>query len=380
MKGGAAGKREFPRRGGVARDRREGLGRSPTGLLYAGQVDPDQSREDTGKEKLPCAGRNFYRRGYDIMSKVTIIGAGNVGATIANDLATMGIASEIVLIDINKEKAFGEAMDIYQGVTFAYPAYVRSGDYEDAAGSDLVVITSGIARRPNQTRLDLIQTNTKIIKDITPQIVAHAPDAVYVIVSNPVDILTYVFHKISGIPESRIVGSGTALDTARLQAELGRRFHISPKNVHAYVYGEHGDSSFVPWSLARIANNTIEQHYNLVKGKEPFDWNGNYGEVEDFIRKSGAQVIKAKGATFYAVAMSVCHICKCILSGIGTSLTVSAMMHGEYGIDDVCLSTLAVVDDCGIRYKIINELTDDEVAKLRHSADCLKEVIKQIEI
>ena len=269
------------------------------------------------------------------MSKVTIIGAGNVGATIANDLATMGIASEIVLIDINKEKAFGEAMDIYQGVTFAYPAYVRSGDYEDAAGSDLVVITSGIARRPNQTRLDLIQTNTKIIKDITPQIVAHAPNAVYVIVSNPVDILTYVFHKISGIPESRIVGSGTALDTARLQAELGRRFHISPKNVHAYVYGEHGDSSFVPWSLARIANNTIEQHYRLVTGKEPFDWNGNYEEVEDFIRKSGAQVIKAKGATFYAVAMSVCHICKCILSGIGTSLTVSSMMHGEYGIDDV---------------------------------------------
>ena len=314
------------------------------------------------------------------MSKVTIIGAGNVGATIANDLATMGIASEIVLIDINKEKAFGEAMDIYQGVTFAYPAYVRSGDYEDAAGSDLVVITPGIARRPNQTRLDLIQTNTKIIKDITPQIVAHAPNAVYVIVSNPVDILTYVFHKISGIPESRIVGSGTALDTARLQAELGRRFHISPKNVHAYVYGEHGDSSFVPWSLARIANNTIEQHYRLVTGKEPFDWNGNYEEVEDFIRKSGAQVIKAKGATFYAVAMSVCHICKCILSGIGTSLTVSSMMHGEYGIDDVCLSTLAVVDDCGIRYKIINELTDDEVAKLRHSADCLKEVIGQIEI
>ena len=161
---------------------------------------------------------------------------------------------------------------------------------------------------------------------------------------------------------------------------MGRRFHISPKNVHAYVYGEHGDSSFVPWSLARIANNTIEQHYRLVTGKEPFDWNGNYEEVEDFIRKSGAQVIKAKGATFYAVAMSVCHICKCILSGIGTSLTVSSMMHGEYGIDDVCLSTLAVVDDCGIRYKIINELTDDEVAKLRHSADCLKEVIGQIEI
>ena len=314
------------------------------------------------------------------MSKVTIIGAGSVGSTIANDMVTMGIASEIVLIDINQEKAFGEAMDIYQGVTFAYPASVRSGDYADAAGSDVVVITSGVARKPGQTRLDLIQINTKILKEITPQIVAHAPEAVYVIVSNPVDILTYVFHKISGIPESRIVGSGTVLDTARLQAELGRRFHISPKNVHAYVYGEHGDSSFVPWSLARITNNTIEEHKRLVTGKEDFGWDGDYDAVEEFVRKSGAQVIKAKGATFYAVAMSVCHICKCILSGIGTSLTVSAMMHGEYGIDDVCLSTLALVDDCGIRYKIINELTDEEVAKLRHSAECLKEVIRQVEI
>mgnify|MGYP005811013841 FL=1 len=314
------------------------------------------------------------------MSKVTIIGAGNVGATIANDLVTMGIASEIVLIDINKEKAFGEALDIYQGVSFCAPAIVRTGEYPDAKDSDIVVITSGIARKPGQTRLDLIQTNTKIIKDIAPQVVAHAPNAIYVIVSNPVDILTYVFQKISGLPESRIIGSGTSLDTARLQAELARRFNISPKNVHAYVYGEHGDSSFIPWSLVHIANNPIEEYKRLVAGKENIEWNGDYEEVEDYVRKSGAQVIKAKGATFYAVAMSVCNLCKCILSGIGTALTVSTMMHGEYGIDDVCLSTLAVVDRNGLRYKILNELTDEEVAKLRHSADCLKEVIGQIEI
>ena len=314
------------------------------------------------------------------MSKVTIIGAGNVGATIANDLVTMGIASEIVLIDINKEKAFGEALDIYQGVSFCAPAIVRTGEYPDAKDSDIVVITSGIARKPGQTRLDLIQTNTKIIKDIAPQVVAHAPNAIYVIVSNPVDILTYVFQKVSGLPESRIIGSGTSLDTARLQAELARRFNISPKNVHAYVYGEHGDSSFIPWSLVHIANNPIEEYKRLVAGKENIEWNGDYEEVEDYVRKSGAQVIKAKGATFYAVAMSVCNLCKCILSGIGTALTVSTMMHGEYGIDDVCLSTLAVVDRNGLRYKILNELTDEEVAKLRHSADCLKEVIGQIEI
>ena len=314
------------------------------------------------------------------MSKITIVGAGNVGATIANDMVVMGIASEIVLIDINKEKAFGEALDIYQGVSFCPPAIVRTGEYEDAKGSDIVVITSGIARKPGQTRLDLIQTNTKIIKDIAGQIVAAAPDAVYVIVSNPVDILTYVFQKISGLPENRIIGSGTSLDTARLQAELARRFHISAKNVHAYVYGEHGDSSFVPWSLVHIANNPIEEYKRLVNDKESFDWNGDYDEVEDYVRKSGAQVIKAKGATFYAVAMSVCNICKSILTGIGTALTVSTMMHGEYGIDDVCLSTLALVDRGGLRYKILNKLTDEEIAKLHHSADCLKEVIKQIEI
>ena len=314
------------------------------------------------------------------MSKITIVGAGNVGASIANDLVTMGIASEIVLVDINKEKAFGEALDIYQGVSFCAPAIVRDGDYPAAKDSDIVVITSGIARKPGQTRLDLIQTNTKIIKDIAPQIVAQAPNAIYVIVSNPVDILTYVFQKISGLPENRIIGSGTSLDTARLQAELARRFNISAKNVHAYVYGEHGDSSFVPWSLVHIANNPIEEYKKLVAGKEQIDWNGDYEEVEEYVRKSGAQVIKAKGATFYAVAMSVCNICKCILSGIGTALTVSTMMHGEYGIDDVCLSTLAMVDRNGLRYKILNELTDEEVAKLRHSADCLKEVIQQIEI
>ena len=314
------------------------------------------------------------------MSKITIIGAGNVGATIANDLVTMGIASEIVLIDINKEKAFGEALDIYQGVSFCPPAIVRTGEYPDAAGSDIVIVTSGIARKPGQTRLDLIQTNTKIIKDIAPQIVAHAPDAIYVIVSNPVDILTYVFQKISGLPERHIIGSGTSLDTARLEAELARRFHISPKNVHAYVYGEHGDSSFVPWSLVHIANNSIEEYKKLVAGQEDIDWNGDYDEVEEYVRTSGAQVIKAKGATFYAVAMSVCNICKSILTGIGTALTVSTMMHGEYGIEDVCLSTLALVDDGGLRYKILNELTEEEVAKLRHSADCLKDVIRQIEI
>jgi len=312
------------------------------------------------------------------MSKISVIGAGNVGATVANDLMVQGVASEIVLIDINKKKAMGEALDIYQGAPFHSPAIVRSGDYDDAAGSDIVVITCGIARKPGMSRLDLAQTNVNILKDVAKNVVAYAPNAVYVIVSNPVDILTYVFHKVSGLPEHQIVGSGTILDTSRLQSELARRFCISPKNVHAHVYGEHGDSSFVPWSLATIANNHIDVYKDNSPDKARIHWNRDYEDVETFVKKSGGIVIENKGATFYAVAMSVCHICKCIFNGAGTALTVSTMMHGEYGVEDVCLSTLALVDRSGVRGKILNKLTDEEVQKLHASADKLKSVIAQI--
>jgi len=314
------------------------------------------------------------------MSKITVIGAGSVGATVANDLMVQGVASEIVLVDINTKKAFGEALDIYQGAPFHSPAIVRSGDYEDAADSDIVVITCGIARKPGMSRLDLAQTNVNILKDVAKGVVPHAPKAIYVIVSNPVDVLTYVFHKISGVPENQIIGSGTILDTSRLQSELAKRFHISPKNVHAHVYGEHGDSSFVPWSLATIANNHVDVYKENSPDKDVIDWNKDYEEVETFVKKSGGVIIENKGATFYAVAMSVCHICKCIYNGAGTALTVSTMMHGEYGVEDVCLSTLALVDRKGVRGKILNKLTDEEIAKLQNSANKLKEVIAQIQL
>ena len=314
------------------------------------------------------------------MSKITVIGAGNVGATIANDLMIQGVASEIILVDVNKKKAYGEALDIYQGAPFFSPVIVRSGDYEDAHGSDIVVITCGIARKPGMSRLDLAQTNVNIIKDVAASVVPYAPNAIYVIVSNPVDVLTYVFHKVSGLPENQIIGSGTILDTSRLQSELARRFCISPKNVHAHVYGEHGDSSFVPWSLAHIANNHIDAYKETSPDKDRIKWHQEYEEVEQFVKKSGGKIIENKGATFYAVAMSVCHICKCIFSTAGTALTVSTMMHGEYGVDDVCLSTLALVDRTGVRGKILNKLTDEEVAKLQASADKLKSVIAQVNI
>ena len=188
------------------------------------------------------------------MNKITIIGSGSVGSTIAYTLTVQGIASEIVMIDINEEKAKGEALDIRQGVPFCTPCSVYAGSYEDAKDSDIVIITSGIARKPGQTRLDLAQTNVNIIKSITPNITKYAPDAIYLFVSNPVDILTYTFCKCSGIPESRILGSGTILDTARLRARLSEYYQINQQNVHAYVLGEHGDSSFVPWSVANISN------------------------------------------------------------------------------------------------------------------------------
>ena len=313
------------------------------------------------------------------MSKISVIGAGSVGATVANDLMIQGVASEIVLIDVKKNKAMGEALDIYQGAPFHSPAIVRSGDYDDAENSDIVVITCGVARKPGMTRLDLAKTNVNILKDVAANVVPYAPKAIYVIVSNPVDILTYVFHKVSGLPENQIIGSGTILDTSRLQSELARRFYISPKNVHAHVYGEHGDSSFVPWSLVHIANNHVDSYKESSPDRDRIQWNRDYEEVEDFVKKSGGIIIANKGATFYAVAMSVCHICKCIYADAGTAVTVSTMMHGEYGVDDVCLSILHLVDRSGIRGKILNKLTEEEVQKLQMSADKLKSVIAQIE-
>ncbi|MBE6974003.1 MAG: L-lactate dehydrogenase [Ruminococcaceae bacterium] len=313
------------------------------------------------------------------MSKISVIGAGSVGATIANDLMIQGVASEIVLVDINKKKAIGEALDIYQGAPFCSPAVVRPGEYEDTAHSDIVIITCGIARKPGMTRLDLAQVNVNILKDVAANVVDYAPNAVYVIVANPVDVLTYVFHKISGIPENQIIGSGTILDTSRLQSALAKRFHISPKNVHAHVYGEHGDSQFVPWSLAHIANNHIDSYKEHSPDRDRIHWDKNYSEVEEFVKKSGAQIIENKGATFYAVAMSVCHICKCIYADAGTALTVSTMMHGEYGVSDVCLSTLTLVDRTGVRGKILNPLTEEEMAKMQASAQKLRSVIDQIQ-
>ena len=314
------------------------------------------------------------------MNKVSIIGTGSVGSTIAYTLTVMGLASEIVMIDINNEKALGEALDIRQGTPFCGACSIYAGDYRDAVNSDIVIVTSGIARKPGQSRLELAQTNVNITKQIIPEITKYAPDATYIIVSNPVDILTYTFYKMSGLPENRIIGSGTILDTARLRSRLSEYYNINQSNVHAYVFGEHGDSSFIPWSVANISNVPIKECKKLITTPGINTPELDFGEIEQYVRKSGARVIARKGATFYAVSVSVCHICKCLLGGIDTTMTVSTMMHGEYGIENVALSTLNMVGHDGVRGKVNVPMTDEEVTLLRKSADTLKDVISNLEI
>ena len=313
-------------------------------------------------------------------SKITIIGAGSVGSTIAYTLAHDEIASEIVLIDINKEKVEGEVMDIEQGTCFRSPVSLVAGDYADAKDSDIVIITSGIARKPGQTRIELTQTNVNILKSITPQIVKEAPDAKYIIVSNPVDIMTYVFTKISGLPENQIMGSGTILDTARLRYGLSEHFKVAQGNIHAYVFGEHGDTSFIPWTGAYISGLSTDEYYEEMKahGKDvkPLDKEA----MLEYVQKSGGKVIAKKGATFYAVSATVCQLVGLILAASDSLATVSSMLHGEYGIEDVCLSTLTLVGPNGIQGKVQMRMNKEEVALLRKSADALKEVIAQIEL
>lgn len=313
-------------------------------------------------------------------SKITIVGAGSVGATIAYTLAGEDIASEIVLIDINKEKVAGEVMDIEQGTCFRDPISIVAGEYKDAKDSDIVIITSGIARKSGQTRIELTQTNVNILKSITPQIVEAAPNALYVIVSNPVDIMTYVFTKISGLPEKQIIGSGTILDTARLKCGLSEHFGVAQRNIHAYVFGEHGDTSFIPWTGTYISGVSVDEFYGLMKsmGKDVKELDKE--EMLNYVQKSGGKIIANKGATFYAVSKAVCKLCNILLAASDSIVTVSSMMHGEYGIEDVCFSTLTLVGPDGVQGKVPMRMNKSEVECLRKSADALKSVIAQIDL
>lgn len=314
-------------------------------------------------------------------NKVTIIGAGSVGATIAYTLVVDSPVSEIVLVDINRDKAIGEALDIKQATPFLSSTRVYEGEYADAAGSDIVVITSGRGRKPGESRIDLTQSNVDIVKTIAPEIVKYAPNAIYIIVANPVDILTYVFCKVTGLPKSQVIGSGTILDTIRLRTRLSELYSINQKQVHAYVLGEHGDSSFVAWSTADITGIPLGDYDAALTNKNklpivPYE----RAEVEEYVRKSGGKIIAGKGATYYGIAASVCHIVKCLYSGADTVLTVSTLLEGEYGLSDVCLSLLTVIGNSGAITTLAPKLSDDELEKLHYSARVLKDVIAQVKL
>ena len=308
--------------------------------------------------------------------KVTIIGAGSVGATTAFALLARNAASEVVLIDINTEKALGEALDIKQATPFIDNCDIYAGSYCDAVDSDVVVITSGIGRKPGQTRLELVQTNVNIIKDISAEIIKYAPNAIYIIVANPVDILTYAFLKYTGLPKNQVFGTGTVLDTIRLRTRLAEIYNVNKQQVHANVLGEHGDTSFVSWSNATIAGVPLDEYRQAVVTPRSIPTEYTRADIETYVKKSGGKIISRKGCTVYGIGMSTTHIIKTLSGNSETALTVSSLHEGEYGICDVCLSSLSLVDSHGVRSIITQKLADEEIAKIRASAKALSDVIK----
>ena len=311
-----------------------------------------------------------------MQKKVTIIGAGSVGATTAFALLTRGAASEVVLIDINTEKALGEALDIKQATPFIDNCDIYAGSYQDAVGSDVVIITSGIGRKPGQTRLELVQTNVNIIKAIAAEIVKYAPNAIYLLVANPVDILTYAFLKYTGLPKNQVFGTGTVLDTIRLRTRLAEIYNVNKQQVHANVLGEHGDTSFVAWSTATIAGVPLDEYNAAIASGCHIPNEYKREDVETYVKKSGGKIISRKGCTVYGIGMTSTHIVKTLSGNADTALTVSSLHEGEYGISDVCLSSLSLVDRTGVKSILTQRLSDDEMRRMYESAEALKAVIR----
>jgi L-lactate dehydrogenase len=313
-------------------------------------------------------------------SKITVLGAGNVGATIAYTLVLEGLAAEVVLVDINKDKANGEAMDIVQGSAFYPSSKVIAGDYADTVDSDVVIVTVGSARKPGQSRIDLAQGNVRIIKSVMPQILKYAPDALYVVVSNPVDIITYTILKTTGLPENQVIGSGTLLDTARLRDNIAQSIGVSPKNIHSFVLGEHGDTSMIPWSLTAVGGIPMETYLASIRNKSENIHVPDKDAVLEDVHKAGGNVIRLKGATFYAIALVARRICEAIMRNGHSVLTCSTMMHGEYGVSDVCVSVPCIIGAGGIENIATPPMTAEEEAAFAASAASLKAIIAELDI
>ena len=305
--------------------------------------------------------------------KISIIGAGFVGSATAFALMNSGLATEIVIVDINKEKAEGEAMDLVHGVSFVKPLTIKSGEYKDTADSEIVIITAGAAQKPGETRLDLINKNYKIMSSIVPEVVKYNPSSILLVVSNPVDILTYIVYKLSGLPKEKVIGSGTVLDTSRLKFMLSEHFNVDARNIHTYIMGEHGDSEIATWSVTSIAGMSVDDYCkskcNKCQGVENL-------HIDDQVKNAAYEIIKRKGATYYAVALAVRRIVEAILRDENSILTVSSLLNGEYGIKDIYLGVPSIVCSSGVKDIIEVPLSNSELESLKASADKLKESLE----
>lgn len=304
--------------------------------------------------------------------KIAIIGAGYVGSTIAYAVMNRGFASRISLIDIDEEKAAGEAMDLSHGAAFVKPIKVTSGDYEECADADVIVITAGLNQKPGQTRLDLVGENANIFKEIIPRIKEHADDPIILVVTNPVDILTYVADELAGFPAGRVLGSGTVLDTSRLRYLIGDHCEINTSNVHGYVIGEHGDREVITWSLTNFGGIPFEKYCQIC------DKNCNRGKfkesIEEKVKNAAYEVIDKKGATNYAVGLAVTEILEAILRDERKMLTVTSRLNGQYGLTDVALGLPSIVGGNGAEKVLTHDLSPEEEEELIESGKQLKEM------
>lgn len=310
--------------------------------------------------------------------KISVIGAGFVGSTTAYTLMLSGLASEIVLIDIDNEKAEGDAMDMNHGVSFVSPVKIEgSSNYSLISGSKIVIITAGANQKPNESRVDLLKRNTNIFKNIINDITKYCSDeTIIVVVTNPVDILTYITYKLSGFKKQKVIGSGTVLDTARLKYLIGQETNVDSRNVHTYVVGEHGDSEVAVWSTTSIAGVNIEDYCEVCKSCN--ERKINKEELYHKTKNAAYEIIQKKGATYYAVALSVKRIVEAIIGNENSILTVSSVLDNEYGISDVSLSLPTILNQNGIRRILEVPFSDTELINLKKSSQALKGLIKEI--
>src|SRR5690554_3945495 len=310
-----------------------------------------------------------------VNNKVTIIGAGLVGSTTAFALMAGGTVSEIAMIDLDKKRLAGEVMDLNHGISFVPPVNIYEGSYEDCADSNIVIVTAGVGQRPGETRIDLLKRNIEVFKQIVPSIVENNKECIILVVTNPVDILTYATLKISGLPDNQVIGSGTVLDSARLKYLLSANCNIASQNVDAYIIGEHGDTELPAWSLTNIAGTPIENFCQFCRGNcRPEHKERIFEEAKN----SAYKIIEGKGATYYAVALAVRRIVEAIIRNDNSILPVSSIMKGYYGVEDVCLSLPSIVNDKGIERVLELPLSDKEIELFRHSANTLKESLREI--